>query len=352
MDAGPSQIPNSAMQELQVISRAQLPFVEEVIVQILDWRNNGLRAALITLVDVEGSGPRQIGSQMAVNERGDCIGQITSGCAESALIAEALLAIRQGTARLERYGAGSKYLDIQLPCGSGIDVYFDPHVPLPILDGLAVGLAARRPVSLVFRLGSEHPDDYRIAPLAVSGPEDERRRRRHLRVDDQRFVRPYVPAIQLVIAGGGHELLALAGIAKTLGWPVIASSPDESVLEQLRPLINETHHLVAPDHFDAQPLDPWSAGVVLFHDHDWDPPILAAMLNSEAFYIGALGSRATHQTRCRALGDLGFIAPQIDKIRGPIGLDIGARNPPEIALSIAGEVLAAAHGNRWATRDE
>lgn len=340
------------MQDLDVTIGARVPFAEEVVVQLLDWRKAGLGAALVTLVHVEGSAPRQVGSQMAVNARGDAIGQITSGCAESALIAEATLAIRHGAARLERYGAGSKYLDVQLPCGSGIDVYFDPHVPVPILDALAGHLAAREPVCLSFELGSAAPGDYRISPLDVCGPRDELRLRRELRIADQRFARPYLPAIQLVIAGGGHETAALAGIAKTLGWPVVVQAPDESLLAQLRPQVGETYHLSAPGDFEARGLDAWSAGVVLFHDHDWDPPILAAMLKSDAFYIGALGSRATHEARCRALSELGLTPMQIDHIRGPVGLDIGARNPPEIALSIAGEVIAAARGDRWASQGE
>ena len=99
---------------------ADQPFTENVIPQMLQWRADGIASALVTLVGVDGSSPRRIGSQMAVNMRGDYVGYISSGCAEAAIVAEAVDAIKQAIPRTVRYGAGSKYMDVVLPCGSGI----------------------------------------------------------------------------------------------------------------------------------------------------------------------------------------------------------------------------------------
>ena len=110
-----------------------LTFTEMVIAQLLAWRRAGVACALVSLVGVEGSSPRRIGSQMAVNADGDALGTISSGCAQAAIIAEAVAAIRTGLPRTVRYGAGSKYIDVVLPCGSGIDV---------------LSVAARRRISL------------------------------------------------------------------------------------------------------------------------------------------------------------------------------------------------------------
>jgi len=102
-----------------------------------------------------------------------------------------------------------------------------------------------------------------------------------------------------------------------------------------------------PDRYDPRFIDGWTASVLLFHDHEWEPPILKKVLNAGGTYVGALGSQRTQDARCALLANLGCDGHEIQRIRGPIGLDIGALSPPEIALAIASEILASARGRAW-----
>jgi xanthine dehydrogenase accessory factor len=114
-----SHRPQSAM------PTSTVPFTENVIPYLVAYRRVGLGCVLVTLVNVEGSSPRRVGSQMAVAADGTVVGMISSGCAEAAIVAEAMSALHEGRVRTVRYGTGSPYMDVVLPCGSGIDVHFD-----------------------------------------------------------------------------------------------------------------------------------------------------------------------------------------------------------------------------------
>lgn len=128
---------------------------ENVLPQLRGWLRQGLRATLVTLVGIEGSSPRRLGAQMAVAEDGNAAGHISGGCLEGALIAEAQVAMRERVNRLTRYGKGSKYIDIVLPCGSAFDIYFDQDPPCSVIERACAELEARRSVALAmnFRTG-------------------------------------------------------------------------------------------------------------------------------------------------------------------------------------------------------
>jgi xanthine dehydrogenase accessory factor len=330
------------MVELSALLRPNGRFAENVLPDLLAWRARGEEAALITLVGVEGSGPRPAGSQMVVSSSGEWLGQITSGCAESQLVGHAIEAMQTRRPKLERYGRGSKYFDIQLPCGSGIDVFFDPLVPTSMLEAIEAARTSRQAVALEFFADPERVPEHRLVTLDVPGPAKDRMRSHGVLGANAEFSRRYLPSLRIVMAGRGPALHALANLASLLGWSVVAASPDRDTLDALRPICDAVQYLPKPESFDPAVIDGWSASVTLFHDHDWEPPILSRMLQREGFYIGALGSRQTHRARREALQGLGHSAREIEKVRGPIGLDIGARNPPELALAIAGEILATA----------
>lgn len=298
------------MDTLTQPAQARPLFTENVIPHLLAWRAASIPCALVTLVGIDGSSPRRLGSQMAVNIHGDYLGYISSGCAEAAIVAEAIGVIKSATNRTVRYGAGSKYIDVVLPCGSGIDVHFDATLTTSTLEHLATEIAARRPASL---------------PLDL--------------VNSGTFTRTYAPVPRIVVAGRGINVDFVARFAHDLEWDVITASPDEQTLARLAP-IARTYHLTSPDDFDPSLIDAHTAVVLVFHDHDWEPAILAKCAASPAFYIGALGSRRTHGQRRDLLAMRGVPAPFIDTIHSPIGLDIGAKNPAEIALAIIAEILS------------
>lgn len=295
---------------------AAIPFTENVIPQLLDWRRAGISSALITLVGVDGSSPRRIGSQMAVNANGDHLGYISSGCAEAAIVAEALAAIEAGACRTIRYGAGSKYIDVVLPCGSGIDVHFDPVITATALEAVQDAIAARQSARLDIALSTDN----------MTGR--------------QSYARHYIPAPRIIIAGRGVGVDYVAAMACQLEWDVVVASPDEAMLARVASMTTTTQHLTKPDDFDPVIIDARSAVVLLFHDHDWEPPILAKCAQRPAFYVGALGSRRTHAQRKELLEALGCPVEFIASIRSPVGLAIGAMNPPEIGVAVIAEIMS------------
>ena len=329
----------------------------QVLLDFLNWRESGLQCALVTLVGVEGSAPQPIGSQMVVNEKGAWSGRISSGCAEAAIASEAVRAIEGQRRFLERYGAGSQYLDISLPCGSGLDVFFDPFVPTDIIDELSNRLRQRQACGLKFNItdASSQREDfgpsrdfepYEVIPLTIFGPGGEeallaRQVSPRARCGSA-FTKMYFPRLRVALAGRGPVLRAVAHLADVLGWEVAIASPDFEMVSDLGSIAQRSVHLTSPEAYDAGFFDGWTAAVLLFHDHDWEPRILEEILRADGFYVGALGSRKTHQSRCAALIEMGCEAQRVEDIRGPVGLDIGSRSSEEIALAIVGEILAVA----------
>ncbi|MBI1386431.1 MAG: XdhC family protein [Rhizobiales bacterium] len=329
------------MSSLAIELRAPSVFVENVVPHLLAWRRAGHATALATIVAADGSAPRPVGSQMAVRDDGTWVGQLTSGCAEAAIAAEAVQIIRDGTGRTERYGRGSRYMDVRLPCGSGIDVHFDPSIETSTLEALARGETDRRALTLSW--SREGAPDHRVEEMAHP-PVDARA---IITSDGERWRRHYVPTTRVMLCGRGPIVSATAGFARLLGWQVAIATPESELMEREAPGCVSARHLTRPEEFDPSPIDRWTASVMLFHDHEWEPPILVRILTAGGFYVGALGSNRTHAARLDALRELGLSKQLIDQVRGPVGLDIGARNPVEIALSITGEILAARRAGSW-----
>ncbi len=317
-------------------------FVDDVTPVLLDWRRAGLRGVLATLVGIEGASPRPLGSQMAVNERGDWVGQISSDCAETAIAREALACLGDDVPRTVRYGRGSKFIDVRLPCGSGLDIHFDPGVPVAVLDALERERQARRPVALHMPLHVKANTSHRVEALAIKAAGSDP----ILCTGEGAFVRSYWPQTRVLVAGRGAYASALITFVHALGWEACLLTPDAALIEQHAHHCRITRRLARADDFDTALIDAWTATVLLFHDHSWEPTLLARALDANGFYVGALGSRATHARRLEELTKLGTTQLQRDRVRGPAGLDVGARTPPEIALSIAAEIVAARHAHR------
>lgn len=301
------------------------PYASEVLPQLHQWRQQGLRTALVTLVHAVGSTPRPVGSQVAVNEKGESIGVLTGGCADASIVAEAQAAIAHGRNRCVRFGEGSPYVDVKLPCGSGIDVHFEVGLADSDVAGLLESQVRRVPAWLLIDRAAHSTSLY----LGASAP-----------VEDPRiFFRPYWPSTRLVILGKGPMVTLLAQMAGMLELEIVVMSPDEQVLASAGPYAASTHRLATPERFSYEGFDAWTAVVSLFHDHDWEPPILQKALASPCFYVGALGSRRTHAARLERLRQAGCGDGDLDRIHGPVGLHIGALSPPEIALSVLAQVI-------------
>ena len=306
--------------------------------QALAWATGGAGAALATVVETWGSAPRRAGAQMVVSGAGEMMGSVSGGCVEGAVVVEAMEALEDGAPRLLEYGVSDgDAFAVGLACGGTIRVLVEPvgpAMPAEMLDALVAARAARTPAAYVVDLESW---DRR---LDHDGHADRfARDRTGVDADGRTFVAIHNPPLRLAIVGGVHIAQALVPMARLAGYDPVIIDPRAAFGSQARfpgeRVINDW-----PDEALAEVgLDTRTALVLLTHDPKLDDPALHLALRSCAFYIGALGSTRTHAKRVARLEEAGFGADDIARIHGPIGLDIGAASPAEIAVSILGEMV-------------
>ncbi|UWQ89917.1 XdhC family protein [Rhodobacteraceae bacterium M382] len=309
----------------------------------LDWHRAGTKAALATVVQTWGSAPRRVGSQLVVGGDGRIEGSVSGGCVEGAVVVEALEALEDGEHRMLEFGVSDEdAFAVGLACGGTIRVLVEPvgsAMPLDLLEELVTARAARTPLAYEVNLRDgtrrllhgAHTDRMR---MDRSGMED----------DDETFVAVHNPPLRLIVVGAVHIAQALVPMARIAGYDPVLIDPREAFGSSDR-FPGETVLLDWPDDAVAQVgLDARTAIVLLTHDPKLDDPALEAGLGADCFYIGALGSKRTHAKRVTRMQDAGFSQAQIDRIHGPVGLDIGAAGPAEIALSILGEMTAVLRG--------
>lgn len=302
----------------------------------LAWHDAGKGAALATVVQTWGSAPRRVGSQLAISGEGEIAGSVSGGCVEGAVVAEAVDAIEAGQPAMLEYGVSDgDAFAVGLACGGTIRVLVEPVgqvMPEPVLRALVKARAARRPVAYVTGLDVERH-------LVESGHEERFRMDRSGFEDDgATFVAIHNPPLRLIIVGAVHIAQALVPMARIAGYDPMLIDPRESFASEAR-FPGETILQDWPDEgVRAFGLDTRTALVLLTHDPKLDDPALEQALASDVFYIGALGSTRTHAKRVDRLKAKGFADTQIARIHGPVGLDIGAAGPAEIAVSILAEM--------------
>jgi xanthine dehydrogenase accessory factor len=291
-----------------------------------DCAERGERAALVTLTDVTGSAARAPGEHMAVAESGRSLGSFSGGCVEAAVIAEAQEVLADGRARHVRYGDGSRYIDIRLPCGGGIDLLFTPVPDRRQIDCAIAVLERREPLTL--RLAQDGD------LVAARSDESDRTQWR-----DTAFIVRHDPVLRLVVMGHGAEPGAMLDIARAYGADVMLWSPQGSLVEEAREKGMSAEPLRFVGRVDGLVVDFWTGVVTLFHDHDWETPLLLQVLEQRPFFVGAMGSMRTHLERERRLLDAGADPGDIARIVGPVGLIKATRDPQTLALSIMAQVV-------------
>ena len=305
------------------------------------WAQAGRGAALATVVETWGSAPRRVGAQLAIAADGEMQGSVSGGCVEGAVVVEALEAIEDGAPRLLEYGVSDgDAFAVGLACGGKIRVLVEPvgekAMPFDVLGDLVRARAARQPVAYQVPLSGG------VGRLVTGGYADRfRMDRSGVEEDGDTFVAIHNPPLRLVIVGAVHIAQALVPMAQVAGFDAVVIDPREAFGSQARfpdaQVINDW-----PDAaMDTVGVDTRSAVVLLTHDPKLDDPALHIALRSDAFYIGALGSKRTHASRVARLEEAGVTAADIARINGPVGLDIGAASPPEIAVSILSQMIQA-----------
>lgn len=303
----------------------------------LAWHNAGKGAVLATVVETWGSSPRRVGAQLAVSGTGEIEGSVSGGCVEGAVVVEALDALEDGGVRLLEFGVSDEdAFSVGLACGGTIRILIEPVgkvLPLAVLHDLVKARASRIPVAMVADL------DTGERLLAQTGFDDRFRMDRSGFEDGaRRFVAIHNPPLRLVVVGAVHIAQGLVPMARLAGYDPVIVDPREAFASETRFPGEDIRHDWPDEALDAIGLDRRTALVLLTHDPKLDDPALQVALRSDVFYIGALGSTRTHAKRVERLTGAGFSADEIGRIHGPVGLDIGSASPPEIAVSILGEM--------------
>lgn len=290
---------------------------------------DGLKGALLTIVDIQGGAPRALGAQMAVLTDGRYCGYVSGGCVEAAVASEAIRAIAAGRDEVLRYGTGSRFIDVELPCGGSIDVHVHVRPAAALVAEARRLLAARVPFAVALQ-----PETGSATLIPGSGTRERSEWR------DAAFFRHSHPLTRLLLIGEGHELVALSNMARSGGLPVRAYLTSDASAEDL------ARHGAAVSRVEGAtlpvlPVDPFTAIVFVLHDRFKEKALLEAALGYEPFYIGALGSRRTHATRVARLQAAGVDEDRIARLHGPIGLYGPTRTASALAISVLGEITQA-----------
>lgn len=303
----------------------------------LAWAQAGKGAVLATVVQTWGSSPRRAGAQLAVSGDGEIEGSVSGGCVEGAVVVEALEALEMGDARMLEFGVSDEdAFAVGLACGGTIRVLVEPVgaiLPLDVLQDLVAARADRTPVAVVADLESG------ARALIHEGYEDRFvMDRSGFEAEGRLFVGIHNPPLRLVVVGAVHIAQSLVPMARLAGYDPVIVDPRVAFGSDARFAGEDIRHDWPDEALEAIGPDARTALVLLTHDPKLDDPALHIALRTNVFYIGALGSKRTHAKRVERLSEAGFTEDEIGRIHGPVGLDIGAAGPSEIAVSILGEM--------------
>ena len=331
----------------------------DILRKAQEWKEAGRDVALATVVETWGSAPCPVGSHLVIDSEGNFLGSVSGGCVEGDVITEALDMIAMGGRHMLEFGVADETAwRAGLSCGGRIRVYVQSidanHADL--LAAFNAERAMRRPCMLVINIASGTQRLVRAAGVS-SDPmadilEEWLRLGRSGIVEwggEELFLRVETPPVRLIVIGAVHVSQMLAPIASLAGFDMIIIDPRNAFATPERfpdvQLVAEWPEVALP----SLHLDRYTAMVLLTHDPRIDDQGLMEALRADCFYIGALGSRKTHANRLERMRAKGFGDAVLKQIRAPIGLDIGAVSPAEIAVSIAGEIIADLHRLRAET---
>ena len=359
--------------------------MKNVLDDIERWQKQGRRIALGRLVDTEGSGPRDPGATMAVNEDGEVTGSVSGGCVESAVVSEALSVLSTGIPRICTFGYPDEdAFAVGLTCGGTMRIFIEPLADEVGDQGKSAfalvrdAVTAGQPIALVsvvevaettagslpalgstivvrpgmdpFGALSDACLDRAVVADALAVLEAGRNTVRHYGAqggpghDVTVFIEVFQTPRRMLIFGAVDFSAALVRAAVNLGYYVVVCDAREVFASARRfpeadEVVVEWPHLYLERVGHA--LGPRDAICVLTHDHKFDVPALVAGLDTRVGYLGAMGSRRTHAERIERLREEGVEDAALTRIMSPIGIDIGARTPEETAVAILAEIIAA-----------
>jgi xanthine dehydrogenase accessory factor len=370
--------------------------MREVLPELMRWWRAGETVGVGTVIATFRSAPRPPGASMLVGPAGEAVGSVSGGCVEGAVYELGQAVVSSGVPELHRYGVSDDdAFAVGLTCGGILDVYVEKVSPdtFPELGGIADDIEAGRPVAVATVV--DHPDPSRIGgrvvvrPVPAPDASDEERARAvegtlgseradAAVVDDVRgllaaghhqtltygpdgerrgegmrvFVWAFAPPPRMLVFGAIDFAAAVARIGNFLGYhvtvcdarPVFATNSRFPAADEV---VVQWPHKFLKAEAEAGRIDRRSVLCVLTHDPKFDVPLLEVALRlPEVGYVGAMGSRRTHDDRLKRLEEAGLTEAELGRLSSPIGLDLGARTPEETAVSIAAEIIALQWGGR------
>jgi xanthine dehydrogenase accessory factor len=338
--------------------------MKELIPDLLNWQNKGESIAIATVIQTWGSSPRQVGAKMAITASGKMSGSVSGGCVEGAVVEAATEVLQTRVPQLLHFGVADETAwEVGLACGGTIEVFVQPleaDLFQKVQDAVEGEYPAvqetiiRGPANFIGRslfwsekqvslpgLGPEiEPVLIRAArsALAIGSPQ----RMQFSTYQVEVFTDVLLPSPLLVIVGGVHISIALAKLAKVLGYRTVIIDPRRAFGSEERfPHADQLIQAWPDEAIASLVISHSSAIVVLTHDPKLDDPALLAALPGPAYYVGALGSKTTQLKRRQRLLEAGLSETQVDRLHGPIGLNLGAHSPEEIALAILAEIVVS-----------
>ena len=307
----------------------------DVIRTALDWQSRGQRVVMGTVVRTWGSAPRPPGSLMVIREDGQVAGSVSGGCIEDDLIgrvARGELALRKP--ETTTYGeTAEESRRFGLPCGGTVQLVLEPLTPASQLRELLAAIESHQRVQRRLDMATG------VAQLAPTDAGD------RVQFDGQTLTTVHGPRLRLLVIGGGQLSRYLASMAVMLDYQVTVCEPRTEYHEGWERMEGVTLSTTMPDDLVlAMRLDEHSAVVAVTHDPKLDDLALMEALRTPAFYVGALGSLQNNAKRRQRLREFDVSEAEAAKLHGPVGLNLGALTPPEIAMSIVAEMTAMRRG--------
>ena len=335
--------------------------MRDILAGVERWRDEDKSIALATVIQTWGSSPRGVGSKMALTLDGNVIGSVSGGCVENAVVEAGIQSLKTNHPQLLHFGVADETAwEVGLACGGSIDVFVKPldnnffeevrsalendtqSVIATVIRGpdeyLGRELLIRENSHFTGWLGNSW--DEGVLDLASKVSSQGVSQRIALNEDVEIFFETISPPPILIMVGGVHIAVVLASLAKTLGYRTIIIDPRKAWGNKERfPNVDQLIQVWPDEAFGQIEITSSTAIATLTHDPKLDDPALKCALSSSAFYVGALGSMSTQAKRRERLLREGLTESQLDRLHGPIGLDINAQTPEEIALAIMAEVV-------------
>lgn len=329
--------------------------IRDIAKDVDRWRDEGEDVALATVVRTWGSGPRGPGAKMALTKDARIVGSVSGGCVESAVVEQGREVLATGKPKLLRYGVTDETAwDVGLSCGGTIEIFVEALTDA-VYEPLRSALEEERAIAKATVIKGEPLGQTVVVDDGISdeSPIAEAARKaldagrsQHVSIDDiEVFVDVELPPPVLVMVGGVHVAVALTSMADALGYRTVIVDPrgvfgSEERFPHVGELIREW-----PDKaLKKLAINRSTAITTLTHDPKLDDPALEVALPSQAFYVGALGSKRTQEKRRKRLLERGVTEDELVRLHAPIGLSIGSRSPEEIALSVMAQIVATKNG--------